>query len=223
MSLIQLEIIGQQRDGLGNDRVLHGPRRQIGLGDASEEADIGRLGGGGGFGEELVVLDEVEEQRSDRNEHAGGCDELEIELHAVQTQRVVASRGDQREGAVDDLDQRVDERLEGLFEGGLADHVGPQTKTIHELPVVHEVNAGKSTGEGKRLLLLCHRCRGVENVNGELANVHEGVLVGRHGIQSIELGYAVTHHGERLVGGFRIQFATLHKGEVNILQPITCR
>ena len=202
MPLVQLKIIGQQRDGLGNDRVLHGPRRQIGLGDASEEADIGRLGGGGGFGEELVVLDEVEEQRGDRNEHAGGRDELQVELHAVQTQRVVARRRDERERAVDDLDQRVDERLEGLFEGGLADHVGPQTQAIHELPVVDEVNAGGHKENGRKVLLLRHGRRGVANMDGELANIHEGVLVGGDRIQGVELGYAVTHHGERLVGGF---------------------
>ena len=202
MPLVQLKIIGQQRDGLGNHRVLHGPRGQVGLGDAREEADVGRLGGGGGFGEELVVLDEVEEQRGDRNEHAGGRDELQVELHAVQTQRVVARRRDERERAVDDLDQRVDERLEGLFEGGLADHVGPQTQAIHELPVVDEVNAGGHKESRKEVLLLRHGRRGVANVDGELANIHEGVLVGGDGIHGVELGYAVTHYGERLVGGF---------------------
>ena len=172
------------------------------MGDAREEADVGRLGGGGGFGVELVVLDVVEEQRGERNEHAGGRDELLVELHAVQTQRVVAGRRDQRERAVDDLHQRVDERLEGLFEGGLADHVGPQTEAIHELPVVDEVNAGSQKESRKKVLLLRHGRCGVANVDGELANIHEGVLVGGDRIQGVELRYAVTHHGKRLVGGF---------------------
>ena len=107
------------------------------------------------------------------------------------------------EAADDDVGVGAEQRAgKGLFEGGLADHVGPQTQTIHELPVVDEVNAGGHKENGRKVLLLRHGRRGVANVDGELANIHEGVLVGGDGIHGVELGYAVTHYGERLVGGF---------------------
>ena len=138
--LEELEIIGEQRDGLGDQRVLDGPGGEEGLGDACEKADVGRLRGVGGFGGKLVVFDEIQQQRRDRNEDTRGRDELQIELHAVQTERVVAGGGDEGERAVDDLNERVNERLEGLFERRLTHHVGPQTETVHELPVVDEVD-----------------------------------------------------------------------------------
>lgn len=64
----------------------------------------------------------------------------------MEAKGVVASGGDEVDGAVDDLDEGVHQGLEGLLERGLGHHVGPQTKTVDELPIRHRVNSRDGLG-----------------------------------------------------------------------------
>ena len=115
----------------------------------------------------------------------------------METHGVVARRRDQIHHTVDDLDQRVDERLERLLQRGLAHHVHPQAKTVHELPVVHRVDATRELLPAL-LLRLGHGGHRVAHMDGELTDVHERVLIRRHGVHGVQLRHAVPHHDKGL-------------------------
>ena len=107
--------------------------------------------------------------------------------------------------------------FEGLLQRGLNDHICPKTQTVHELPVVHRVNARRSCIKIAFLLNFRHRSHGVANVDGQLANVDKRVLVSRNRIHGIELRDAVTHHHEALVLQIVVLLAILHKREIDHL------
>ena len=88
-----------------------------------------------------MYFDDIQQERSRGDVHAGGGGDLDEEIDTVEAEGVIAGCGDEIDGAVDDLDEGVHQRLEGLLERGLRHHVGPQTETVDELPVCHGVNS----------------------------------------------------------------------------------
>ena len=69
-------------------------------------------------------------------------------------------------------------------------------------------------------VLLCFRKRShrVANVNRQLADVHEGVLVGRYCIHCIQLRDAVPHHDKPLVCEVGVLLALSHKRQIDHLR-----
>lgn len=69
-------------------------------------------------------------------------------------------------------------------------------------------------------VLLCFRKRShrVANVNRQLADVHEGVLVGRYRIHCIQLRDAVPHHDKPLVCEVGVLFALSHERQIDHLR-----
>ena len=85
----------------------------------------------------------IQQQRSDGDKNTSGRGNLDVKIDTVQTHGVITSSGDQIDSTINDLDEGIDKGFEGLLQRGLNDHICPKTQTVHELPVIHRVNATK--------------------------------------------------------------------------------
>jgi len=58
---------------------------------------------------------------------------------------------------------------------------------------------------------------GATQVNGNLANVNEGVLVGRDEIDTVEFNHTIAHKVHCRFGFGSVKLGVLHKGQINTL------
>lgn len=65
-----------------------------------------------------------------------------------------------------------------------------------------------------RVLRLRHGRHRVTHMDGQLADIDEGVLVGRDGIHGVQLRHAVPHHDKGLAVVFVVHLPALDEGEI---------
>lgn len=107
--------------------------------------------------------------------------------------------GDQLDAANYHLGEGIDQGLESFTRADSAESAAPEVEAVHELPVVHGLVG---------LLLACGH--GITQMDGKLADIEEGVLIGNASVQGKQLDQGPLHEVDegQGAGEVNLQFLT---------------
>eukprot|EP00964_Phaeocystis_antarctica_P123771 scaffold87476_cov79-Phaeocystis_antarctica.AAC.4 len=168
----RVQVLRQREHALHHHALLVVAPARVGLGDLEQHGPIEQLlgGGAGGLVRELGKAEDLEHERR----HG----------YALQPQRREADVGQQPRDARCHLHERVEQLAQRrrVLPRVRAEHLRPQPQAVDVVPVVH-----LPVGVGGGLL------DGVAQVDGQLADVDEGVLVGGRGVDAAQVDEARGH------------------------------